>query len=239
MILALNTAEKTHEMTLLTAERILLSEKWLDDRSDVENLTPRLQKMLAELELTKEEITDIIIVRGPGSFTSLRVGIAFANALAEGLSTIKKVALYSLTTFELLALKAATRDPLLIALHAGGLDAGVAFTPNHESELKVGPLSDLLAKIPHGPQTHAIFELPETLSDEFHAIATEKKWTILESHELQTFGEALLTSGLATSLVVPAAKPAAPLTPADSVEPLYLKSPHITISLDPWKKVST
>jgi len=231
MILALNTAEKTHEMTLLTAEQILLSEKWLDDRSDVENLTPRLEKMLAELELTKEEITDIIIVRGPGSFTSLRVGIAFANALAEGLSAGRKtpVKLYSLTTFDLLALKAATADPLLIVLPAGGLDAGVFFSAWPQKEqLKIGPLSDLLAEIPHGPQTHAIFELPETLSDEFHAIATEKKWKILESHELQTFGEALLTSGLA-----------APLVPSDTVEPLYLKSPHITISLDPWKKVST
>lgn len=216
MILGITAAEHTHGMVLLNEDKILCEKKWEDNRNDVENLVPFLEEMLGQFELNKNDIKKIVVVRGPGSFTALRTGIAFANALAAGLPA----ELYALDTFELLRRKAAIKDPVISVLHAGGLDAAVSF----DGEMKIGPLATLLAKIPHGNETHVVYELPETLHDELISIVQEKKWTLIEGEKLQSFGEALLTEGLSG------------LQKVETVEPFYLKGPNITLSSDPWKK---
>lgn len=43
---------------------------------------PMLEKMLTESRCSLSDITAIYIVTGPGSFTSLRVGLAIASALS-------------------------------------------------------------------------------------------------------------------------------------------------------------
>jgi len=228
MILAINTAQPAHEMALLRenpsnkGELELISEKtWTDERRDVENLVPFLQKMLEEAGLEKSDITDIVVVKGPGSFTSLRTGVAFANALAEGLHA----KLYALTSFALLRLKAALprTEPgcsCLVILHAGRLDVGIQF---QDDPIRVGPLATLLNDYPHDTGIHVVAELPEALREELHPLILEKKWTLVEGHELQTLGETLMTYGLAALVL-------------GEVEPFYLKGPHITHTSDPWKK---
>ena len=95
MILALNTAQLQHELALLNenpsnpGEYELLAQKiWLDEHQDVDYLVPFVQGLLEETGLNKSAITDVVVVKGPAPFTSLRMGIAFANALAEGLGAI-------------------------------------------------------------------------------------------------------------------------------------------------------
>ncbi len=225
MILALNTAQAFHELALLqqngSALKLLKEQTWFEDRKDVDTLVARLQTFLDETGTTKEELTAVVVVKGPGSFMSLRTGVAFANALVEGLSASRtqRLPLYELTTFECLARKAAL-DPLLVILPAGGLDVGVHF----KGEIKVGPLSPLLAELPHDSGLRVAAELSETLRDELKSIALEKGWALLEAHELQTLGEALQTLGLSG------------LTAVELVEPFYLRGPKITLSSDPWKQ---
>lgn len=224
MILAINTAEREHELTLLKenpsnkGEWELIAQKfWFDDKKDVENLTPFLQGILEETGLMKSEITDIVVVRGPGQFTSLRTGVAFANALAYGL----EARLFAISTFELLQRKAAVTDPVLAILHAGRFDCGVQF--NNEP-VRVGALAALLNDYPHEHGIHVIAELPEELDKELSSIIHEKKWKRVLGHELQNMGEMLMTYGLNG------------LSQIEIVEPFYLKGPHITKSSDPWKK---
>lgn len=233
MILALNTAQSTHELALLDGDKLLVERRWVNAKEDVEKLIPTVQEMLDEVGATKKDLTELVLVRGPGSFTSVRVGIAFMNALAEGLHA----KLYTLDTFELMTRKAATTDPLLVVLHAGGLDVGIKiFNQNGLSKsknegdsvpgnnFKVGPLAPLLAEITHDQSLRVVTELPEVLMDELRSIVREKQWTLLEGHELQTLGESLATFGLEK------------LTLADTVTPLYLRGAHITVSKDPWKQ---
>ncbi len=51
----------------------------------------------ANLKLNQQSISEIFVVSGPGSFTGIRVGAAFAAGLAYGLN----IPVYSLPTFEL------------------------------------------------------------------------------------------------------------------------------------------
>jgi len=104
MILALNTAQREHELALLNGDGILAEEKWISTRDDVETLVPRLERMLEELGLDKSEINDIVVVNGPGPYTAVRMGVSFANALSEGL----QAQLHSISTFELMVKKVAS-----------------------------------------------------------------------------------------------------------------------------------
>lgn len=214
MILGVNTAQKAHEMCLINDGRILAERIWQDSKNDVEKLVPTLDEMLSECGLDKSEISEIIVVSGPGSFTSLRTGVAFANALASGLGA----KLYGLDTFELLKRKAAVED-ILVVLNGGGLDVGI----DYKGERKMGPIAHLLNDLPHG-NINVISECSETQSDELRSICLEKKWHQLEEHEIQTLAESILTFD------------AENLQPVEIVEPVYLKKPIITESSDPWKK---
>lgn len=216
MILALNTAEAVHELALLDGSTLLAESRWTNTHEDVDNLVPSLQKLLDEKGLSKKDITQLVVLRGPGSYTSVRVGIAFVNGLKEGLGA----ELYEIDTFDFLKLKAARAEDVLVVLHAGGLDVGLRY----KDEEKVGALAPLLAAIPHGHELHVLAELPPALMNELRSLALEKSWTLLEGHELQTLGETLQTFGLSAFKKV------------DLAAPFYLRGPHITVPTDPWKK---
>ncbi|MBI5147595.1 MAG: tRNA (adenosine(37)-N6)-threonylcarbamoyltransferase complex dimerization subunit type 1 TsaB [Parcubacteria group bacterium] len=215
MILAINSAQRTHELALVQSNKVLLEKSWPDAKDDIEKLTPTLKGMLDELGLDKKEITQILVISGPGSFTSLRTGVAFANALAVGLNA----KLYSLDTFELLRRKAALASPLLVILNAGGLDVAI----RHEHETHIGHLSTLLGKFPH-KKFSVVSECNETQEEELHGICLEKKWKQIKGHELQTLGETILTFNFHG------------LQPAKFVEPIYIKAPIITKSSNKWKQ---
>lgn len=242
MILAINTAQALHELALIddgiTPEvhgesaskvephaEILAEEIWPNNKNDVEELVPKLKKMLEELGLSKEDINEIVVAAGPGPYTAIRTGVTFANALAAGLDA----KLYVLDTYDLLNRKAATADPVIIVTNAGGLDVGVRAQIHGEQgklaglePVKVGPMSELLADFEHHKYT-VVAEVTESQKTELHGICLEKNWKEVEGEKLQTFGEAILTFGLKD------------IQQVESVEAIYLKDPVITKSKDPWK----
>lgn len=214
MILAINTAQRVHEIALIDGDKILLEKSWDDSKDDVEKLTPILKAMLEEIGMDKNEIKSILVVSGPGSFTSLRTGVAFANALASALPA----KLYAIDTFELLRRKTAL-DSVLVILNAGGLDVAV----RHENETHIGHLAELLHKFPH-EKFSVVSECTETQEEELHPICIEKKWKQIKGHELQTLGETILTFDFEN------------LSPLKVVEPVYMKGPVITKSSNKWKQ---
>ncbi len=53
-----------------------------------EELQPLLERMLAEAGVSKHALERVAVGMGPGSFTGLRVGIAFAQGIALGLGIV-------------------------------------------------------------------------------------------------------------------------------------------------------
>ena len=81
-ILLLNTSTSFCELVLSDGNE-MVDGSWEAGRTLARDLLSRIDQLLASQEKTLDELTGIGIVKGPGSFTGLRIGITVANTLAE------------------------------------------------------------------------------------------------------------------------------------------------------------
>ena len=86
MILALDTCLTACSAALLDGDRVLAARSEAMPRGHQERLAPLVQELMAEAGVGFPALTRIGVTVGPGSFTGLRVGLAFAKGLAAALS---------------------------------------------------------------------------------------------------------------------------------------------------------
>ena len=80
MYLALKTDQAEVELYLLTSDGEVVKQKiWLADRELARDLPGEIDALLGS---KYEELKGIIVFKGSGSFTGLRIGAAVANAIA-------------------------------------------------------------------------------------------------------------------------------------------------------------
>jgi tRNA threonylcarbamoyladenosine biosynthesis protein TsaB len=85
LILGLDTCLSSCSVALLDGERLVASAREVMARGHQERLAPMAQAVMAEAGLAFSSLDRIAVTVGPGSFTGLRVGIAFAKGLALAL----------------------------------------------------------------------------------------------------------------------------------------------------------
>ena len=86
MILKIDTTiSDTIKITLLKKEEIFLMKEVLAPCAQSEKLLPTIFRLLEDAKITWSDLSGLEVVVTGGSFTSLRVGILTANALAYAL----------------------------------------------------------------------------------------------------------------------------------------------------------
>lgn len=86
-ILILNTVEANSLVGLVdpATGAMISSDSWPTDRSLSEIILTKIEDLLSSAILSLSDLKGIVVFKGPGSFTSLRIGISVVNTIADQL----------------------------------------------------------------------------------------------------------------------------------------------------------
>jgi len=118
MILAIDTSTQWLSVALYdTLQEVFIFEKtWCAPRRHTIELAPRVAELLQEAEISIQKIDTLAVAKGPGSFTSLRIGLAFA----KGIVLANHSNLIGIPSLDILAYSQSPASlPLICILQAG------------------------------------------------------------------------------------------------------------------------
>ena len=210
MILALDTCLGASSVAILQGDRVLAARSEPMTRGHQERIGVLAREVAAEAGVRFPELTRIGVTVGPGSFTGLRVGLAFAKGLATALS----IPCVGVNTLEALAAGvpgggfiAAVLDARMSQVYLQIFDGGVALMA--PDALDLGSAAARLAEL-HGGQAVTLVGSGAPLLAQIVPGAT-----VLTPVSADPVAVARLA----------AARPA----PAHSPRPLYLRAPYATL----------
>ena len=116
MLLAVDTSTTQVGLALYDGAQVIGEFAWRSNRRHTVELAPAIADLLNRCGLTMDDVKALGIALGPGSFTSLRVGLA----LVKGLALSKDIALIGISTLDILAQAQPESElPLAVAIQAG------------------------------------------------------------------------------------------------------------------------
>jgi tRNA threonylcarbamoyladenosine biosynthesis protein TsaB len=116
LLLALDTSTRTASVALFDGEHVLSETTWQAGREHSTRLLVEVDAAFERIGRTPTELTGLVVARGPGSFTGVRVALSLAKGMAAGLS----IPLWGSSSLDVLALAAGEVDlPVRVVLEAG------------------------------------------------------------------------------------------------------------------------
>jgi tRNA threonylcarbamoyladenosine biosynthesis protein TsaB len=85
LTLTIRTDRPEAELGLFRDDEQLAYFTWLADRQLAETIHLKIKELLESQDLSLKGLQGIVVFKGPGSFTGLRIGLSVANALADSL----------------------------------------------------------------------------------------------------------------------------------------------------------
>ncbi|HEV2412243.1 MAG TPA: tRNA (adenosine(37)-N6)-threonylcarbamoyltransferase complex dimerization subunit type 1 TsaB [Candidatus Saccharimonadales bacterium] len=86
MILAIKTDKPEATLSLLGEKgEVLATEEWLAHRQLSDTILTKIDELLASGDVNLQDLRGVVVFKGPGSFTGLRLGVTVANTLAYSL----------------------------------------------------------------------------------------------------------------------------------------------------------
>jgi tRNA threonylcarbamoyladenosine biosynthesis protein TsaB len=116
MLLALDTSTRFLGIAIYGEERILYEIVWQSNNNHTVELAPAVAQALERAGVSVGDLQAIGVATGPGSFTSLRVGMAFA----KGLALSRRIPLIGVSTLDVIAFAQPARDASLVAVLQAG-----------------------------------------------------------------------------------------------------------------------
>ena len=116
MLLAVDTSTTQMGLALYDGAQVLGEYAWRSGQRHTVELAPAVADLLNRCVVTMDDVKVIGVALGPGSFTSLRVGLA----LVKGLALSRHIPLIGIPTLDILAHAQPVAElPLVVAIQAG------------------------------------------------------------------------------------------------------------------------
>jgi len=116
MLLAVDTSTKKIGLALYDGAQVLGELLWQSQHHHTVELAPAVARLLHRSDLKMDDIQALGIALGPGSFTSLRVGLSFV----KGVALVRHIPVLGIPTLDVQAASVETgKHPLVAVLQAG------------------------------------------------------------------------------------------------------------------------
>jgi len=116
MLIAVDTSTAQVGLALYDESRVLGEMTWTTNRHHTTELAPALSELLARCNATMDMVQALGVAIGPGSFTSLRVGLS----LVKGIAFARHVPVIGIPTLDIVATAhPSSKYPLISLLQAG------------------------------------------------------------------------------------------------------------------------
>ena len=126
MLLALDTSTSWISLALFDGTSLLYEATWESQLHHTVELAPAIDRLFSQTGISYQDLTGLAVAMGPGSFTSLRIGMAFTKGIALALN----IPVVGVPSLDVIA-KAQPLDerPMIAVLHAGR--KRLAYAPYH------------------------------------------------------------------------------------------------------------
>jgi tRNA threonylcarbamoyladenosine biosynthesis protein TsaB len=152
MLLAIDTSTAQVGLALYDGIQIPGEMTWTTRQHHTTELAPAIAGLLSRSDASMELVSALGVAIGPGSFTSLRVGLS----LAKGIALARHLPLIGISTLDIIAAaQPAGTHPLAVVIQAGRKRIAVGwyqFSENRwqaEGEVKSGTVDQLADEIEH------------------------------------------------------------------------------------------
>ncbi len=116
MLLAIDTSTRWVGRALYDGVQVLGETVWQSHSNHTVEVAPALNALMGRSQVSPEQLKAIGVALGPGSFTSLRIGLGIAKGMALAL----RIPVIGVPTLDILAAAQTTQDlPLVVILQAG------------------------------------------------------------------------------------------------------------------------
>lgn len=136
-ILGLDTTGAQCSVALVDTAKVLAYKSENIGRGHAERLAPMVAEVLAEAGLTTKDVDKIAVCTGPGSFTGLRVALAFA----KGFALPRKLPVVGIDALQVTAEDIALADPKETVIVYRDIRRNEILSAKHNRGLRVGPIT--------------------------------------------------------------------------------------------------
>jgi tRNA threonylcarbamoyladenosine biosynthesis protein TsaB len=172
MLLAVDTSTQTIGLALYDESEVLGEMHWQTKTHHTVELAPAVDELLKRCGGKPSDLKAVACALGPGSFTSLRIGLAFAKGLALSL----KIPLIGIPTFDFLVASQPVQDlPLAAVLPAGRARLAVGWYHVEEGHWQAGEEPTIMTS----EELSALISQPTLITGEFDAEERQilsRKW---------------------------------------------------------------
>lgn len=149
MLLAVDTSTSLVGLALYDGDQVFGEMTWTTKQHHTTELSPALSGLLKRCGVTMNMVNAMGVAIGPGSFTSLRVGLS----LVKGIALARNLPVMGISTLDVIAAaQPLTKHPLVAVLQAGrtrvafGVYKNVANEWQAEGPVRSGTLDEMLTQ---------------------------------------------------------------------------------------------